>query len=153
MPGIKNEDRFRPTQLSCPMIRARLYRDIRNQHPRVSAEHWYTHTIGPSEVLMPELIALRVYGLDRLKWVVLVVAGLDDYRDKLESGETLTLPSLEWLRDRFTYYKKMEAMPVELPPKLAPPKPVIRRNAFRDNTVQISGGLAQQIYNVALVQP
>lgn len=106
------EDRFRPDQLADPLIRARLYRDIRRQTPRVSRDSWMEHTVAPGEVLMPELVAFRKYGHQRFKWVVLAAAGLDDYRQLLESGELLQLPSMEWLRDRFRYYAGIEAVNV-----------------------------------------
>lgn len=105
------------------MMRARLYREIRRQTPRVSRDSWYEHTVSPSERLLPELIALRVYRSQRLKWVVLVAAGLDDYRRPLESGEVLHLPSLEWLRDRFRHYERMARVNVSPGPVQSLAKP------------------------------
>lgn len=110
------QDRFRPDQIACPMMRARMYRDIRRQTPRVSRDSWVEHTIAPGERLMPELVAYRVYKSKRFKWVVLAAAGLDDYRQPLESGDTLSLPTVEWLRDRFRHYQKMAAVNVTPPP-------------------------------------
>lgn len=112
-------DRYRPDRLASPVARGRLYREIRRQRPRVSRDSWYTHTVAPAEQLMPELVALRVYGNDRLKWVVLAAAGLDDYRQPLESGLELHLPSVEWLRDRFRHYEALEAVNVTPAPVLA----------------------------------
>ncbi|MGP9633812.1 hypothetical protein ACT3R7_12165 [Halomonas sp. AOP43-A1-21] len=105
-------DRLSPSQLVDPLVRARLYRDIRRQTPRVSRDSWYDYTVSPGEVRMPELIALRVYRNKRLKWVILAAVGMSDYRQSLESGAQLRLPSLEWLRDRFRYYMKMESIDV-----------------------------------------
>lgn len=101
------EDRFRPDQIGDPLMRARLYRDIRRQTPRVSRDAWHRHTVAPSEVLMPELVAYRVYGSKRFKWVVLVAARLDNYCRSLESGVELRLPTVEWLRDRLRHYDNM----------------------------------------------
>lgn len=111
--------RLDPSRVNCPIMRGRLYREIRQQSPRVSLEAWTQHTIAPSERLMPELVALRVYQDHRLKWVVLAAAGLDDYREALESGEALELPSIEWLRDRIRHYERMAKVPVERKPVLA----------------------------------
>ena len=110
------QDRFRPDQIACPIMRARIYRDIRRQTPRIHRDSWIEHTIAPGERLMPELVAYRVYQNWRFKWVVLAAAGLDDYRNALEPGDVLRLPTVEWLRDRFRYYAKLEAVDVTPPP-------------------------------------
>lgn len=101
------DDRFRPEQIGCPIMRARLYRDIRRQTPRGDRDSWHRHTVAPAEVLAPELVAYRVYRSKRFKWVVLVAAGLDNYTRALDSGVELHLPSVEWLRDRLRHYTQM----------------------------------------------
>lgn len=113
------QDRFRPDQLKDPLVRARLYQDIRRQKPRVSRDSWQEHVVAPAERLMPELVAYRIYKSKRFKWVVLAAAGLDDYRQALESGQTLYLPTIEWLRDRLQYYTKLESVDVTPAPVLA----------------------------------
>lgn len=112
-------DRFKPDNIADPMVRARLYRDIRCGRPRGDAGSWTDRVIAPGERLFPELLALRVYGDHRLKWVVLAAAAMDDYRLPLESGETLKLPSIEWLRDRFRHYEKLSEVDPEPAPVLA----------------------------------
>ena len=112
-------DRFSPDQITDPLMRLRMYREIRQQTPLIHRKHWAEHTIAPSEVLAPDLIAYRVYQNKNLKWVVLAAAGLDDYRRTLESGDTLMLPDLEWLRDRIRYYLKQQEINVTPAPVLA----------------------------------
>lgn len=112
-------DRFKPDNIPDPMIRARLYNDIRRGRPRGDSGSWNERVIAPGERLLPELIAFREYGDHRLKWVVLAAASMDDYRLPLESGETLRLPSIEWLRDRFRHYERMSEVDVTPPPVLA----------------------------------
>jgi len=109
-------NRFSPDKLADPMVRARLYREIRRRTPRISQASWQDRVVEPAETLLPELIAHREYGDHRLKWVILVAAGLDDYRLALESGETLVLPTIEWLRDRFRHYQGVEAVSPVLEP-------------------------------------
>lgn len=108
-----NENRMDIYLIPDNLYRAALYRELINQTPYISKEHWYEHTIQPGEVLMPELIAYRVYGDERLKWVVLITAGLSDYRQAMEAGNTLTLPSQEWLLDRIKYYTTLYQIDVE----------------------------------------
>lgn len=57
---------------------------------------------------MPELIAYKVYGLDTLKWVVLIAAALDDPKERLASGTRITLPSTAWIRERIKHYQEFE---------------------------------------------
>jgi len=92
-------------QIDNVTYRSALYRDIRSQTPYVGDEHWFDYTINVGERLYPELIAHRIYSDKALKWVILVVTKLNDYRQPLLDGETITLPSQEWLRDRIKYYR------------------------------------------------
>ncbi|MDX5979629.1 hypothetical protein [Vreelandella alkaliphila] len=145
-------DRLSPSQLTDPLVRARLYRDIRRQTPRVSRKSWYSYTVAPGEVLMPELVAYRAYRSKRLKWVVLAAAGMTDYRLALEGGETLQLPSLEWLRDRLRYYMKLEAVNVTPSPvrAKAPLVTTLPELTLPDN---LSASEALQAALTALAEP
>lgn len=100
-------DRLSPYNISDDLIRGELYREIRDGAKNL-ATGWIEHTIQPDERLMPELAAYREYKTDTLKWVVLVVAGLDDYREALPVGEVLRLPPLVWVRQRIKYWTERE---------------------------------------------
>lgn len=105
-------NRLDPMLIQDPLVRARLYADIRNRSPYRNATYWTEYTVSPGERFMPELIAVRAWNDETLKWVVLLVAEVDDPRRELESGLTLRLPTREWLRDRIKYYEALEAVPV-----------------------------------------
>lgn len=106
--SLQRENRLDPfTQIDNTIYRGHLYRDIINQTPYVGEEHWFSYEVSPGEVKAPELIAFRAYQDKYLKWVVLIAAKLNDYKQLMEDGETIILPSQEWLRDRIVYYKKM----------------------------------------------
>lgn len=92
-------DRLSPYNIVDVLHRAALYREIKAGDPT-----WGTYEVQPDEVLRPELTAYRFYGTDTLKWVVLLVAGLDDYREPMESGTVLRLPPKVWIRGRIRYY-------------------------------------------------
>jgi len=53
---------------------------------------------------MPELAAYRHYGMEGLKWVVMIAAGVDEPRERMESGITLQLPSIQWIRQKIKAY-------------------------------------------------
>jgi len=55
--------------------------------------------------MRPELVAYRHYGTDELKWVILVAAQLDDYREELEAGEIIHLPPSTWIREKIKFYQ------------------------------------------------
>lgn len=92
-------DRLSPYNITDVLVRAALYREIKAGDPS-----WSTYEVQPDEVLRPELTAYRFYGTDTLKWVILLVAGLDDYREPMESGMVLRLPTKVWIRSRIRYY-------------------------------------------------
>lgn len=94
-----------PTNISAPLYRAGLYREIRDGDPS-----WATYEIQPDESLLPELTTERVYpglGAD-LKWVVLIAAGVDFARMAMPVGETIALPPVAWLRQRIRHYMDVE---------------------------------------------
>jgi len=93
--------RLSPYNITDPLIRSALYREIRAGNP-----NWPVYTIQPDEVLRPELAAYRHYGNEDMKWVVLIVTGLDDFRESLEGGEQISLPPAVWVRERIQYYTK-----------------------------------------------
>lgn len=103
-------NRLNPMLITDPLYRARLYADIRNQTPYRGASYWSEHVVSPGERLMPELIAVRVWNDESLKWAVMVAAELDDSRREIESGITLNLPSRDWIRDRIKVYQRMTAI-------------------------------------------
>ena len=89
-----------PYNITDHLMRAELYREIRN-----GDSSWAQYTIGPDEILFPELIAHRYYGTRNLKWVVMISAKLDSPREPLEAGETILLPPATWIRQRIKHYQ------------------------------------------------
>lgn len=100
--------RLSPENIADVLLRTELYREVRAAQEKELEKGWFTYEIQPSEILMPELIAYRAYSLDTLKWVILIAAGLDDPRERLEAGTVLTLPTTSWLRERIRHYAAME---------------------------------------------
>jgi len=94
--------RLSPYNIPDDLTRSDLYREIRAG--QAASNDWLVHEIQPDESLRPELIAYRRYQTDLLKWMVLVAAGLDDMREALESGKTIKLPPVVWIRDRIKFY-------------------------------------------------
>lgn len=86
-----------------PLVRAELYREIRNGQTENNV--WTEYVIKPDERLKPELAGYRAYGSNDMKWIILIAAGLDDMRDALDEGMTIKLPPTGWLRERILYYQ------------------------------------------------
>ena len=97
--ATKKLDRLSPYNITDDLIRVELYREIKTGDPS-----WSLYEVQPDEVLRPELTAYRFYGTDILKWVILLVAGIDDMREPMESGIKLRLPSKVWVRSRIRFY-------------------------------------------------
>ena len=104
-------NRLDPMLIADALVRSRLYADIQQQTPYRGAEYWTEYIVGPGERLLPELIAVRVWGDASLKWCVMVAAALDDPRAEIEAGTALKLPSRTWIRDRIKVYQAMDAVP------------------------------------------
>lgn len=102
--AIKKLDRLSPYNVSHDLMRAELYREIRKGNPE-----WPVYEIQLDETLRPELAAYRHYGTDILKWVILVAARLDDYRNGIEAGARLRLPPVVWIRERIRHYSGEDA--------------------------------------------
>lgn len=102
--------RLSPLNISDPLLRAELFREIRCAQTDAGyrGEEWGYYVIQPADALSPELVAWKAYGLDTLKWVVLVAAGMDDSREALPTGERIYLPSTAWLRERIRHYCALE---------------------------------------------
>lgn len=102
--------RLSPLNINDPLLRSELFREIRHaqENPtKLDGDYWGVYTIQPADVLSPELIAYKVYGLDTLKWVILVATGLDDSREQIEAGTDIYLPTASYLRERIKHYTEM----------------------------------------------
>lgn len=113
--------RLSPYNISDVLTRAGLYKEVRAGNPS-----WPEYQILPDETLRPELVSLRHYGTDELKWVICIVTGLDDLREEISSGTVtiqpppdqnfqpydisvlpkIKLPPVVWIRERIRYYSE-----------------------------------------------
>ncbi len=94
--------RLSPYNITDPLIRNELYREIRKG--QIENNGWLEYEIKPDERLRPELAGYRVYGSNDMKWVIMIAAGLDDMRGELEEGSMIKLPEAAWIRERILYY-------------------------------------------------
>ena len=99
-----------PYTIRDPLLRAELYRAIRLAQESIALRdgEWGWYEIQPGDALSADLVAWKVYGLDTLKWVVLVAAGLDDSRGRLEEGLRIFLPPAVWIHERIQHYVSLE---------------------------------------------
>jgi len=110
---IEDKEQEMPTELprlsayniTDPLVRAELYREIRNGQAQDNG--WTEYEIKPDERLRPELAGYRAYGSNDMKWIIMIAAGLDDMRGKLEEGMTIKLPGVSWIRERILYYQSI----------------------------------------------
>jgi len=100
--------RLSPYNVTDVLFRGELYRDIR-KGAEAQTSGWTEYEIEPDEMLRPELAAYRIYGTEELKWVVMVVTGLDNLRDQLPAGDTFWFPPVTWVRQRIKYWTDYEA--------------------------------------------
>lgn len=103
--------RLSPLNVDDALVRRGLYKAIRDEQGAISSE-WDFYEVQPADRLMPELIALKFYGVDTLKWVICIAAGLDDMREPLEVGTRLNLPPTTWIRGKIKELMALEAISV-----------------------------------------
>lgn len=96
--------RLSPDNIQDDLYRAMLYKEIRDGQ---NGDEWNIYEVEPIDVLRPELIAYKVYGLAEMKWLILVASGVDDMREAIEV-DSLRLPDLAWVRKRIKYYASLE---------------------------------------------
>ncbi len=101
--------RLSPYNIKDALLRARLYEEIRDRQVGDYEDDWALYEVQPADALTPEFVAYKVYQDDKLKWVVLIAAHLDDMRERLDVGVILKLPPTYWLRQRIRYYSDKEA--------------------------------------------
>jgi len=102
--------RLSPLNITDPLLRAELLREIRfaQTDRKYRGDDWGYYVVQPADVLSPELIAWKAYGVDTLKWVIMAAACLDDTRQRLISGTTIYLPTTAWIRERIKHYCELE---------------------------------------------
>lgn len=87
-----------------PLKRVELYRQIQHAQDGTHSD-FNPYEINLDEEYSPELVSYRAYGTKELKWAVAIAAGLDDWRDTIEPGVTIYLPSRVWVRERIKHYE------------------------------------------------
>ena len=102
--------RLSPLNITDPLLRAELFREIRHAQDdrKYRGDSWGYYDVQPADVLSPELIAWKAYGVDTLKWVVMAAAGHDDPREPLTAATRIFLPSTAWIREAIKRYMAME---------------------------------------------
>ncbi len=90
--------------ISDSLVRARLYKEIREGQ---EDDEWPIYTIEPADELSPDFVAYKVYGTAELKWLILIASGLDDMRERMDSGLELRLPPVAWIRQKIKYYSSL----------------------------------------------
>lgn len=63
------------------------------------------YEINPDEKYRPDLVAQRVYQNADMRWVVSLVADVEDEADPLPVGSILRLPPAAWVRERIRYHQ------------------------------------------------
>lgn len=79
------------------VIRASFYRRIIEYIRQPKAEIT-PYTIKPDEEYRPDLVAWRAFRTVELKWLVLLVADIDDEAEPLPVGSVLYFPSPQFVR-------------------------------------------------------
>lgn len=86
------------------IVRAYFYGDVLAYSQDKSKTDCTDRAVLLDEVYRPDLLAYRVYGNPDLRWLVSLVADVEDEADPLPVGQVLRFPPAAWLRERIRYY-------------------------------------------------
>ena len=100
--AIETISRLSPDNITDPLRRSELYREIRDGQKLNNG--WPEYEIKLDETLRPELAGYRAYGNDNMKWIIMIATGLDDMRGTLQAGVKIKLPPATWIRERILYW-------------------------------------------------
>lgn len=96
--------RLSELQIEDDVIRSMLYADVLALVASPSQTDVIQHDVLLDEAYRPDLVAFRVYGNPVMRWVVSLVADVEDEAEPLPVGEVLRLPSAAWVRERIRHY-------------------------------------------------
>ncbi len=93
-----------PHQITCPFVKARYYRDLRQG--KLGRDDWETSI---DEIKMPELIGHRYHGFNGVtKLSVAVAAGRDSLRTGIPAAHVFPIPELEQIWQSIRDYQGFE---------------------------------------------
>lgn len=96
--------RLSDLQIEDDVLRAMLYTDVLELVRDESQTDVTTYTLLVDEEYRPDLVAHRVYGNPVMRWVISLVADVEDEAEPLPIGTLLRLPSAAWVRERIRHY-------------------------------------------------
>lgn len=86
------------------IVRAYFYGDVLAYSRDGTRTDCIEYAVKLDEVQRPDLLAYRVYGTPDLRWLVSLVADVEDEADPLPVGQVLRFPPAAWLRERIRHY-------------------------------------------------
>ncbi|CAM3952423.1 baseplate protein [Serratia sp. arafor3] len=93
-----------------PIIRAYLHNEVIRKSNSQDVD-LYRYDIKPDEEYRPDLVAHRIWGICELRWCVRLLAGTVAEYEPLPIGQTLSAPSIAWLRERIRHYVDTGELP------------------------------------------
>lgn len=96
--------RLSDLQIEDDVLRAMLYSDVLALVAEPGQSDVFQYDILLDEEYRPDLTAYRAYGSTVMRWVISLVADIEDEADPLPVGEVLRLPSPAWVRERIRHY-------------------------------------------------
>lgn len=96
--------RLSDLQIEDDVIRAMLYSDVLAMVANLGNTDVISHEVRLDEQYRPDLVANRAYGNPVMRWVVSLVADVEDESEPLPVGVVLRFPSAAWIRERIRHY-------------------------------------------------
>lgn len=99
------------SRLSClniddDILRSYLFADVIEYSQDETNTDAILYEIKPNDQYRPDLASFMAYGTVDLRWVISVVADVEDEADPLPVGTVLRLPPAAWVRERIRYHQE-----------------------------------------------
>lgn len=107
---MNNLSRLSDEQVTDPIIRSYLYRDIL-QAINNGTTPVTEYEIKQDEYFRPDLVSFRAYGTTDLRWLIKLLCDVDDEEDPLPAGSNIYLPEPAFVRDRIRHFAEDGSLP------------------------------------------
>ncbi|EDJ7306006.1 hypothetical protein M8D79_004198 [Salmonella enterica] len=96
--------RYDDRNITDPILRAELRKEVMAMCES-NDQNLTIYYVLPDEQCRADLVAYRVWGIEALRWVVTLAAGLEDESQGMMVGQKLKLPPATWVREMVRHFQ------------------------------------------------
>jgi len=101
---MSNISRLSPLNVDDEILRGYLFKTVLEQANDKTNTDYTEYEIKQDEEYRPDLVSQRLYKTPDLRWVVSLLADVEDEADPLPIGSVFRFPSIVWLREQIRHF-------------------------------------------------